>query len=274
MENTNIAFIGCGNMGRNLIGGLVANGMPTDHLAASDPDPEQRRILSEQFGLHTDADNQTVAAGADIIVLAVKPQVMHGVVTEVAPALRDTEKLIISIAAGIKLDSIARWLGHPAAILRVMPNTPALIQAGVSALLANEHVTEIQKNCAETLIRSVGSTIWLNDETQMDCVTALSGCGPAYFFYLMECMEKAAEDMGLNKEQARLLILETAVGSAKMALLSSADPATLRKQVTSPGGATEQALEVFTRKNLGTIVQEAIKAATQQAQALSAEFEE
>lgn len=274
MENTNIAFIGCGNMSHSLIGGLIANDVPTDCLSASDPDPGRRRTLSDQFGIRTSADNITIVTGADVIVLAVKPQVMRSVVKEVAPSFEGLDKLIISIAAGIRLDSISRWLGQTAAIIRVMPNTPALIQAGMTALFANVHSTKAQKHIAETLMRSVGGTIWLENEMQMDNVTALSGSGPAYFFYLMECMEKAAEGMGLDKAQARLLILETALGSAKMALLSSADPKTLRKQVTSPGGATEQALAVFTQKNLDVIVREAITAAARRAQALSEEFGE
>ena len=272
MENTNIAFIGCGNMARSLIGGLIANGVKPDKLSASDPDQAQRQTLFEQFGIDTNADNNVVIKSADVIVLAVKPQLMHDVVCEIAKSLTDSPRLIISIAAGIKLDSINQWLEQSAAIIRVMPNTPALIQAGAAALYANEHTSETQKNIAEAMMRSVGTAIWLDSEDQMDSVTALSGSGPAYFFYVMEAMEKAAEGLGLNQEQARLLTIETAVGAAKMALLSSSDPETLRQQVTSPGGTTEQALNILMQGKLDELIEKAITAAKQRSVELSEEF--
>ena len=272
MENANIAFIGCGNMARSLIGGLIANGVNTEKLSASDPDQAQRLAMFDQFGIDTNADNNTIIKSADVIVLAVKPQLMHEVVNDISLSLKDNDKLIISIAAGITLNSILKWLGHNVAVIRVMPNTPSLIQAGAAALFANEHVNETQKNIAEAMMRSVGTAIWLNNEEQMDSVTALSGSGPAYFFYIMEAMEKTAEKMGLNKEQSRLLTIETAVGAAKMALLSSSDPETLRHQVTSPGGTTEQALNILINGELETLISEAMSAAKQRSEELSKEF--
>lgn len=272
MKNCTIAFIGCGNMSRSLVGGLLANGIKTEKLLAADPDEKQRSTIAEQFAISTFADNKEAIRKADVVLLAVKPQVMHEVVSNIAGSIKGTNKLIISIAAGVKLGSIMNWLENKTAIVRVMPNTPALIQAGSAAIVANEHTSETQKNIAEAMMRSVGTAIWLESEEQMDAVTALSGSGPAYFFYFMEVMEKAAIEMGLNSEQARLLTIETAVGASKMALMSSSDPAELRQQVTSPGGTTEQALNIFIQNNLDTLVKKAMQAAEQRSIELSEEF--
>ncbi len=272
MENCTIAFIGCGNMSRSLIGGLIANGLNPEQLLATDPDKEQRESIAEQFKISALESNKEAISKADVILIAVKPQIMHEVVSGIADTLKGTSKLIISIAAGVNLDSISGWLGDSLAVIRVMPNTPALIQAGAAALFANEHATETQKNTAEAILRSVGTAIWLETEKQMDAVTALSGSGPAYFFYFMEAMEKAAIAMGLSEENARLLTIETAVGASKMALLSSSDPATLRKQVTSPGGTTEQAINTFTQGKLDELVQNAMDAAKQRSEELSQSF--
>ncbi len=272
MENCRITFIGCGNMSRSLIGGLIANGLKPKQLSATDPDSEQRESIAKQFNITTLENNNEAIEKADVILLAVKPQVMHNVVTGIADSIKGSSKLIISIAAGVKIDSIMKWLGDSTAVVRVMPNTPALIQAGAAALFANEHTSASQKNTAESMMRSVGTAIWLDDEDQMDAVTALSGSGPAYFFYFMETMEKAAIDMGLSEEQARLLTIETAVGASKMALLSSSDPAELRQQVTSPGGTTEQALNTFMQGNMAKLVEDAMQAAKQRSIELSKEF--
>lgn len=272
MDNCTIAFIGCGNMSRSLIGGLIANGVNTNHLLASDPDNDQRNAVSDQFGITTLENNNDAVESADVIVLAVKPQVMHEVVSGLAGFIKGKSKLIISIAAGVKLVSIMEWLEGPTAVIRVMPNTPALIQAGAAALYANQHATDTQKNTAEAMMRSVGTAIWLDTEDQMDIVTALSGSGPAYFFYFMETMEKAAIEMGLNNDSARLLTIETALGAAKMALLSSSDPAVLRKQVTSPGGTTEQALNTFIQGKMDDLIKEAMEAAKQRSIELSQSF--
>jgi len=259
-------------MSRSLIGGLIANGIKTECLLASDPDNEQRRSVSEKFGISTLANNKDAIIEAGVIVLAVKPQIMHGLVSELADAVKGKSKLIISIAAGVKLASIIEWLDEPSAVIRVMPNTPALIQAGAAALYANEHTSDAQKNTAEAMMRSVGTALWLDTEDQMDTVTALSGSGPAYFFYFMEAMEKAAIEMGLTRDQARLLTIETALGAAKMALLSSSDPAVLPKQVTSPGGTTEQALNTFMQGKMDELIREAMEAAKQRSIELSQSF--
>ncbi len=269
MEDCKIAFIGCGNMSRSLIGGLIANGIKPGSLSAADPDSKQRQAITRQFGITTLANNHAAVVDADVIVLAVKPQIMGTVTNELAECVKENTQLTISIAAGVRLGTLSAWLGEQAAIVRVMPNTPALIQAGAAALFANEQTTATQKNTAETIMRSVGIAIWLDTEDLLDTVTALSGSGSAYFFYFMEAMEKAAINMGLNNEHARLLTIETALGAAKMASLSDFDPATLRRQVTSPGGTTEQALNIFMQGKLEALVYEAMRAARQRSVELS-----
>lgn len=261
MEETRIAIIGCGNMGRSLIGGLIANGLASQFLAGADPDPGKRKQIAKQYGIAVFADNREAVSRADVVVLAVKPQIMQATAVSLRNAVPGRECLIISVAAGIRLAALAAWLGEAAAIVRVMPNTPAIIQTGASALFANACVTPAQKETAEAIMRSVGIAIWLDDELMMDAVTALSGSGPAYFFLVMEIMEKAALALGITQEQAHLLTLETAFGAAKMALESSCDAATLRAQVTSPGGTTERALNVLLEGGIETLFRAALEAA-------------
>ena len=261
MKDIRIAIIGCGNMGRSLIGGLVANEYPKKYLYGVDPDAEKRDRLASQYELTVFTECSEVVSLADVLVLAVKPQTMQAVAHSLSTALGDRKCLIISVAAGIRLSALASWLGEGAAIVRVMPNTPALIQAGASALYANNNVTSAQKDTAEAIMRSVGLAIWLEDESMMDAVTALSGSGPAYFFLIMEVMEKAALSLGMTQQQARLLTLETAFGAAKMALNSATDTATLRAQVTSPGGTTERALNVLLEGDIEALFKTALEAA-------------
>ncbi len=261
MKQTKISFIGCGNMGRSLIGGLIGNGCPPELLCGADPDPEQRKQLSRLFNISVVADNNEAIRDAKVVVLAVKPQVVGTSLLEVADTLKQQRPLLISIAAGIPLAAMNNSIGDKLAIVRVMPNTPALIRAGAAALYANEYVSGEQRELAEAIMRSVGIAVWLEDEAKLDAVTALSGSGPAYFFLIMEVMEKAAVKLGLDSEQARLLTLETAFGAAKMAMESDVDPATLRQQVTSPGGTTEQALKVLLDGNIEQLFSDALSAA-------------
>jgi len=261
MKNTRITFIGCGNMGRSLIGGLIASGYPVNKLCGADNDPGQRELTATQYGIEVLENNQQAIKGADVVVMAVKPQMMEHTISGLRETLADEQPLLISIAAGIRLQDLARWAGENIAIVRVMPNTPALIRTGAAALCANRNVSRAQRNTAEAIIRSVGIAIWLNDESLMDTVTALSGSGPAYYFLVMEVMEKAAVRLGLSPEHARILTLQTAFGAAKMALESNHDPAILRKQVTSPGGTTEQALNILNNGGLEELFNKALQAA-------------
>jgi len=262
MKQTPIAFIGGGNMARSLIGGLIAGGSDPGQLWVAEPNAEQRHLLHSRFGVHTSADNLDIAANADVVVLAVKPQVLQGVARQLAPAIQARQPLVISIAAGVREPDLHRWLGGGSpALVRTMPNTPALVGSAASALYANEFASEKHRRQAESLLRAVGVTVWVNDESLLDAVTALSGSGPAYFFLLMEVLEQASVALGLDAATARLLTLQTAFGAAKMALESAESPATLRVRVTSPGGTTEQALAILRDGGMESLVARALEAA-------------
>lgn len=272
MNNVRICFIGCGNMGRSLIGGILANGYPVELVCGADPVAEQRNKTRDAFDIEVYGDNHQALQHADIVVLAVKPQAMAATVNDIRSVLVENKPLIISIAAGIRLTAISSWVDENIPIIRAMPNTPALIQAGATALYANDIVTDEQRETAESIMRSVGTAIWVEHESLMDTVTALSGSGPAYFFLIMEALEKSAVEMGLQQDQARLLTLETALGAAKMAIESDQDTGTLRQQVTSPGGTTEQALAVLQEGNIEELFHRALQAAHQRSVKLADEF--
>lgn len=269
MKDTPIAFIGGGNMARSLIGGLIAGGSDPDHIWVAEPNAEQREFLHSRFGVHTGVDNPDIAAKAKVVVLAVKPQILPGVARQLAPVIQACQPLVISIAAGVREPDLRRWLGGGSpALVRTMPNTPALVGSAASALFANEFVSEEHRQQAESLLRAVGVTVWVEDESLLDTVTALSGSGPAYFFLLMEVLEQAGVTLGLNADTARLLTLQTAFGAAKMALESVESPATLRARVTSPGGTTEQALAILRDGGIEPLVTRALEAACHRAEEL------
>lgn len=232
-------------MAASLINGLVADGYEAKKIIASDPDSAKTAQLSSHLGIETTADNSQAVELADMVVLAVKPQLLEQVATAIAPAVQKKQPLIISIAAGVLEQDIENWLGGSVALVRTMPNTPAMIKVGATVLHANHLVTSEQKNQAETILRAVGLTQWVESEDLLNAVTALSGSGPAYFFLVMEAMESAAVKLGLPEETAHLLTLQTALGAARMAMESSDTPAVLREKVTSPGGTTEAALKSF-----------------------------
>lgn len=268
MKQTRIAFIGGGNMASSLIGGLIADGCLPTNIWVADPSSEQRARLHSQFKVHTHTDNNSVVEHASVLVLAVKPQVMREVAESITAAAQQHQPLVISVAAGVRELDLRRWLGNQVAIVRSMPNTPALVKSGATALYANPHVSDQQHQLAESILRAVGLTIWVTDENLLDSVTALSGSGPAYFFLVMEALEQAGIKLGLNEKQARLLTLETAFGAAKMALESPQSPALLRNRVTSPGGTTERALEVLQAGQLEALFVKALEAARQRAHEL------
>lgn len=270
MSSRTIAFIGGGNMAGSLIGGLVADGYNPDKIYASDIDSERLASLSARFGIHSASSNQDAVKRAEVVVLAVKPQVMEKVAKDLADAVRSSKPLVISIAAGVKEAHLQQWLGSNVALIRTMPNTPAMLQAGATVLHAGKGVSDQQKSIAETILRSVGLTCWVKDEALMDAVTAISGSGPAYFFLVMEAMEQAGTELGLPPATARLLTLQTALGAARMAMESSDGPATLRGYVTSPGGTTESALKTLEGNGLRNIFRQAISDAKQRSEEISA----
>ncbi len=261
MNDPRIAFIGGGNMAASLIGGLRAQGISADAIRVSDPGEAQRARLAAEHGVATFADNAEALAGADVVVLAVKPQVMQAVCRDLAASLQPGQ-LIVSIAAGISCASLQDWLGpQPQAIVRCMPNTPSLLRQGVSGLYANARVSEPQKAQAERLLCAVGLALWLDDESLIDAVTAVSGSGPAYFFLLIEAMTAAGERLGLPRETAARLTMQTALGAARMACESDVDAAELRRRVTSPNGTTEAAIKAFQAGGFEALVQQALDAA-------------
>ncbi|QLG95952.1 pyrroline-5-carboxylate reductase [Pseudomonas yamanorum] len=259
MSNTRIAFIGAGNMAASLIGGLRAKGLEADRIRASDPGEDTRTRVSSEHGIEVFADNAEAIQGVDVIVLAVKPQAMKAVCEALRPNLKP-HQLVVSIAAGITCASMKNWLGAQP-IVRCMPNTPALLRQGVSGLYATAEVTAGQRDQAQELLSAVGIALWLEEEQQLDAVTAVSGSGPAYFFLLIEAMTAAGVKLGLPRETAEQLTVQTALGAAHMAAGSDVDAAELRRRVTSPGGTTQAAIESFQAGGFEALVEKALGAA-------------
>lgn len=261
MSTAKIAFIGGGHMASSLILGLLADGYDKKHITVADLDASRVDSLVRTHGIIAASDNRVAASIADVVVLAVKPQVLGAVCADLAGVAVGKSPLFVSIAAGIRTEAIYAWLKSDVPLIRAMPNTPAAVRAGATALYATPAANQAQKNQAESLMRAVGITVWLDDESLMDTVTALSGSGPAYMFLLMEAMENAAIEMGLPADTARTLTCQTAFGAAKIALESNEDVATLRHRVTSPGGTTEKALQALATNNFEDIIKKAIDAA-------------
>lgn len=266
--NCNISFIGGGNMAQALIGGLISQGLPATRITVSDPVEKVRSLLAEKEVNVTD-DNIAAIKDADIVLFAVKPQVLAGVLKPLQGLLDG--KLVISIVAGAEIATLSALLGTDR-IVRVMPNTPALVQTGAHGLFANAEVSNDDRELASQVLASTGLTIWVNSEAQIDAVTAVSGSGPAYFFYMMESMIRAGKNLGLDEKVATALTLQTALGAAQMAITSSNTPAELRKNVTSPNGTTQAALEVFDRAQISQNIQAALAAAQKRSQELAQEL--
>ena len=268
-----IAFIGGGNMARSLIGGLIATGFAKDKIAVAEPNADLREKLANDFSIAAHASNIDAARDADVLVLAVKPQMMKTVCIGLRDGVQSRKPLVVSIAAGITIHQLDAWLGGDVAIVRCMPNTPALIGAGATGLCANERVTSEQRQLAQNILDAIGISRWIDDEKIMDTVTALSGSGPAYFFLLVEALEEAAVAQGMPRDIAHDLATQTCFGAGKMLAESDVDAAELRRRVTSPGGTTQAALESFSADDFNAIVARAIAAATKRGGELSAQME-
>ena len=270
LQNPSIAFIGGGNMARSLIGGLLARGTDAATIRVAEPLAESRDALARDFGVRVFADAGEAVAGAGVWLFAVKPQVMRGVCEALADEAVSTHPLVVSIAAGITSAQLVRWLGGDARVVRAMPNTPALLGAGVTGLFANADVDANGRATAERLLSTAGATVWIGDEALMDAVTAVSGSGPAYVFLLAEAMQAAGQARGLPADVARTLTLQTVLGAARMLTEGDADARELRRRVTSPGGTTQAAIETFEAGGLRALVDAAIANATERGRTLSA----
>lgn len=265
-----IGFIGAGNMGEALIAGLVARGRPASGIGFAEPNSERVAYMLERYPGIQPSAAEPLARSAEILVLAVKPQIMPRIIPELRAALDARDPLVISVAAGVSSRQMENWLGAERRIIRAMPNTPALIGMGITGLFANENASPKDREAADQVLRTVGETIWLRDEADMHAVTALSGSGPAYVFLLIEAMMAAGERLGLEPQTARMLTLRTVAGAAMLAAGTDTAPAELRARVTSPGGTTEQALRVLAANGFTEICYQAIAAAADRSRELGA----
>lgn len=265
-----ISFIGAGNMASSLIGGMIQDGFNAADITAFDVNEQALVKVKSEFSINVSENLKTALQNADVVVLAVKPQVLQSVCRQIE-SFSIQPPLYVSVAAGIRIDSIDEWLGGQQAVIRTMPNTPALLGCGATALFANAAVDDDQKQLAEKLMSAVGMTVWVNAESALDTVTALSGSGPAYFFLMIDAMKAAAVDLGLDEVTAAKLAAQTALGAASMAR-QNLDFSQLRKNVTSKGGTTEHALNSFEKDQFSKIVAKAMLAARQRSEALAVEL--
>ena len=274
MNTKKIGFIGGGNMATSLVKGLIASGQSPQQIWVSDINEASLKSLSDTLNVNTGTDNNHLINNVDVVVLAVKPQILKQVAQQIAPLIQQSDVLVVSIAAGINQNSLSRWLGDSVAIVRCMPNTPALVLTGATGLHANNNVSTEQHDLAENILRAVGVSLWVNSEDEIDAVTAASGSGPAYYFLMMQAMEETAVKLGLTPETARLLVQQTALGAAKIALESAESPEQLRKRVTSPGGTTQKAIESFEHGGFSQLVEKAMFAARDRSIEMSAQLGE
>ena len=265
-----LAFIGGGNMARAIIGGLIAKGTGADEILAVEVDAQARARLAKEHGVEAVEHPGPQLAHADAVIFAVKPQQMREAALAVAPHLRGC--LVVTIAAGIRLMDLSRWLGGYERLVRAMPNTPALVHAGVTGLFASDYVGTEDRATAQKLMAAVGAVAWFDAESDLDAVTAVSGSGPAYVFYVIEALEAAARDLGIEPEAARALALWTFAGATKLAVESGGDPAKLREQVTSKGGTTERALEVLDAARVKERFSQAVRAAAERSREIGDAF--
>ncbi|WP_417226786.1 pyrroline-5-carboxylate reductase [Amphritea sp.] len=266
-----LAFIGTGNMARAIIGGLLSNGYPAASIWTTGTQLEKLADLKQQ-GLHTTTDNNAAVAAADIVILAVKPQILKTVAQSMAEAVQQHQPLIVSVAAGVLCNSLEQWLGGNIALVRCMPNTPSLVQKGACGLYANPQVSDSQRQQTEQVMQATGLALWVDNEPQLDAVTAVSGSGPAYYFLIMEAMAAAGEKLGLSREVAQQLTIQTALGAAEMARQSDVEPAELRRRVCSPNGTTEQAIKTFIEQGLPEIIDNGMQACSNRAQEMAEEL--
>lgn len=273
MQSSVISFIGGGHMATSLITGLIDSKFDKSKIWVSDLNEEKRERFKSELHIHVADSNIQASEKADVLVLAIKPHDMKAVAQEIKSIVDRRLPLIISIAAGVKTEQLNRWFGAALPIVRAMPNTPALLRAGATALYANSKTTEEQSSLAESILRAVGVTVWVAHEHEMDTVTALSGSGPAYFFLIMEALQEAAESLGLSSNAAKILTLQTALGASRMALESDISLEALVERVASPGGTTEKGLEALEKGGIKDLLKIALKAAKDRSEEISRKFD-
>jgi pyrroline-5-carboxylate reductase len=274
MSNAVIAFAGSGNLTQALITGLLSNQYDPQKIWAADPDREKLQVLSQRFGVKTTQNNLEAIQQADVVLLAVKPVHLQTLCTEIKALVLQRRPLVISVAAGATIALLEKWLGSYATIVRAMPNTPAMVGAGATGLYADSAVTTAQKELAEVIFRAVGMTVWAADENQLDLICAVSGCGPGYIFLIMEAIEEAARQKGMNAQRSRLLTAQTFLGAAKLALESDHPLAELRRQVTSLKGATEKAVQILEQGGIRSLLADAIEGAAERCSEIAKELAE
>lgn len=268
-----IAFIGAGNMTQSIVGGMVKSGYPSELIHISNPSPAKLEKLSAELHVHTSQDNAQVANAADVIVLSVKPQLMADVCAALKEAVPDlAEKLIVTIAAGIRIEKYRQYLGENIRMIRVMPNTPSLVGKGMSGLVADDRVSDDDRQYITDAFDGVGATLWVSDEDQLDILGAVAGSGPAYFFEFMASLQKAATALGFDRDKAREMVQQTALGAAAMTVASELELEDLRKQVTSKGGSTAKGVEVYQAADIDDISKRAVQAAVQRNQEMAKLF--
>jgi pyrroline-5-carboxylate reductase len=272
MSNNDLAFLGGGNMGRALIGGLLRRGTRPEHISVGESFEKARDALAADFGIRATADNAAAVESASAIVLAIKPQLAESVLTPLQPVLQRTRPLVISVAAGIRLAALERWCGPGVPVVRAMPNRPALVGAGATGLFAPDGVDSTHRAAAERVMQAVGEVVWVSTEDQLDVVTALSGSGPAYFFLLAELMTEAAIGLGLDSAAARRLASATLYGAGQLVNTGDGDLARMRAEVTSKGGTTEAAVRSLDSAGLRGIVIQALEAAATRSRELASQF--
>ena len=268
-----IVFIGGGNMASCIVGGMIYEGFQQQEILVSVPSDESKARLTEAYGVSVVSDNLAAVAEADVVILAVKPQIMRNVVLDLAAAL-PKDAVVVSVAAGISINSIQSWLGEDRAIVRAMPNTPSLVRTGATGLFANDHTDEQQRRVVAEIFEAVGVCCWVKSEELINAVIAVSGSGPAYFFQILHIMQSVGQELGLSEDDARQLASQTALGAAKMAIASEKKPAESRRQVTSPGGTTERALNTFQQEGLESTFRRAMNNALARAEEMSKDFSE
>lgn len=267
-----IAFIGAGNMAGAILRGLIQQGFPADQIWAADPGQEKLDALAKETGVQVTTDNAKAIAAVDLVVLAVKPQMMAQVLEPLQEVFQQHQPLVVSIAAGLTCQTLQGWLGQPLPLVRSMPNTPSLLGAGAAGLYATPEVTDQQKAWVEAISQAVGEAVWVSEESQLEAVTAVSGSGPAYYFLFTEALAAAGEKLGLPAELALKLAETTALGAGRMLSETADTPAELRAKVTSPGGTTAEAIRVFEEQGLSKLVDEAAQAAATRARQLAEEL--